>query len=40
MTKSVIRILGVVASLAVGGAAGAADAHTVEWKVSDGGNEH
>jgi len=36
MTKSMFRVLGVVASLVVGGAADAA----VEWKVSDGGNGH
>ena len=40
MTKTVFRVLGVVASLAVGGAASAADAPAVEWKVSDGGNGH
>jgi hypothetical protein len=31
---------GLVASLTVGGAASAADAPAVEWKVSDGGNGH
>lgn len=40
MTKTVFRVLGVLASLAVGGAASAADSPTVEWKVSDGGNGH
>ena len=40
MTKSMFRVLGVVASLVVGGAASAADAPAVEWKVSDGGNGH
>jgi len=40
MTKAVFRVLGLVASLAVGGAASAADAPAVEWKVSDGGNGH
>ena len=32
--------IGLVASLAVGGAASAADAPAIEWKVSDGGNGH
>ncbi len=40
MTKSVFRFLGVVASLIGVGAAVAADAPAVEWKVSDGGNGH
>jgi len=40
MTKTVFRILGLVASLAVGGSAIAADAPTVQLKVSDGGNGH
>ena len=40
MTKTMLRVLGVVASLAVGGVAVAADAPAVEWKVSDGGNGH
>lgn len=40
MTKTVFRVLGVVASVVVGGAASAADAPAVEWKVSDGGNGH
>ena len=40
MTKTVFRVLGVVASVVVGGAAVAADAPAVEWKVSDGGNGH
>ena len=40
MTKTVFRVLGVVASFVVGGAAIAADAPAVEWKVSDGGNGH
>ena len=40
MTKSMFRVLGVVASMAGGGAASAADAPAVEWKVSDGGNGH
>ena len=40
MTKTVFRVLGVVASLAVGGAAVAADSPAIEWKVSDGGNGH
>ena len=41
MTKLMFRVLGVVASLAVGGAASAADSTpAVEWKVSDGGNGH
>ena len=40
MTKTVFRILGLVASLVVGGTASAADAPAVEWKVSDGGNGH
>ena len=40
MTKTVFRVLGVVASFVVGGAAVAADAPAVEWKVSDGGNGH
>ena len=40
MTKSMFRVLGVVASMAGGGAASAADAPAVEWKVSNGGNGH
>ena len=40
MTKTVFRVLGVVASFVVGGAAIAADAPAVQWKVSDGGNGH
>jgi len=32
--------IGLVASMAVGGAASAADAPAIEWKVSDGGNGH
>ena len=41
MTKIVFRVLGVVASMIVGGAASAADSTlAVEWKVSDGGNGH
>jgi len=40
MTKTVFCVLGVVASLAVGGAASAVDAPAVEWKVSDSGNGH
>ena len=40
MTKTVFRILGVVASLVGVGAAVAADAPAVEWKVIDGGNGH
>ena len=41
MTKTVFRVLGLVASLIVGGAASAADSTpAVEWKVSDGGNGH
>jgi len=40
MTKSMFRVLGVVASMAVGGAALAADSPAVQWKVSDGGNGH
>ena len=40
MTKTVLRVLGVVTSVVVGGAAVAADAPAVEWKVSDGGNGH
>ena len=40
MTKSMFRVLGVVASLVVAGASVAADAPAVEWKVSDGGNGH
>ena len=40
MTKTVFRVLGFVASLVCGGAAVAADAPAVQWKVSDGGNGH
>ena len=40
MTKSMFRVLGVVASLVVAGASVAADAPAVEWKVIDGGNGH
>jgi len=40
MTKTVFRVLGLVASLIVGGAASAADAPAIEWKVSEGGNGH
>ena len=40
MSKSMFHVLGFVASLVVGGAAVAADAPAVEWKVSDGGNGH
>ena len=40
MTKTVFRVLGLVASLVVGGAALAADAPAVEWKGIDGGNGH
>ena len=40
MTKSVFRVLGFVASLVGVGAASAADAPAVQWKVSDGGNGH
>ena len=41
MTKTVFRVLGVVASVVVGSAASAADSTpAVEWKVSNGGNGH
>ena len=40
MTKTVFRVLGVVAFLIVGGAASAADSTAIQWKVSDGGNGH
>ena len=40
MTKTVFRVLGVVASFVVGGVAVAADSPAIEWKVSDGGNGH
>ena len=40
MTKSIFRVLGLLASLAFGGTAIAADAPAVQWKVSDGGNGH
>ena len=40
MTKSMFRVLGVVASVVVSGAASAADSTAMEWKVSDGGNGH
>jgi len=41
MSKTIFRVLGVVASLIVGGsAASAADSPAIEWKVIDGGNGH
>jgi len=40
MTKTVFRVLGLVASLVGGGVALAADVPAIEWKVSDGGNGH
>ena len=40
MTKSIFRVLGVVASMVFGGVAVAADSPAIEWKVIDGGNGH
>ena len=40
MTKTVFRVLGVVVSMIIGGAASAADSTAIQWKVIDGGNGH